>query len=438
LAKEESFEHLFRRYRRDAVLLHHPYPPYAGPRTNSKFGGLPTLPANVEWPRSSDGTPLHFFAQVDCADIGFRTELPERGVLFFFGRDDGEQSWSLDDPGEDSGVLYALDSGTTLREAPADLPPIGGYYPGAAWRDYLREGERGPTLHVEWPIQPLPIDTWPDALYAMPDEPDPKAVSFVEYGLHLLGRTPKRSTWQEVEARGKRYKEQLERHKAAAFAKATGEQWDIATSDYYDQIWTAGRAIFDHAEHGPEAYPQHWIAIHYAVRALLPRPAWFGSDPLAEEWLQRSNEAGLDEPMSEADRSAFRAWLTKMERPYDECPLSKTGRELVVRSLVATIRAWAGDPERAARLGPHVYAAMRFHFGGASVWGWQYAQMLGHAPSAQTPQPVDNTTICLLNLATDPALGWMFGDVGNCTFWIEPEDLARRDFSKVLGVIEGG
>lgn len=123
MKREESFDGLFRRYRRAAVLLHHPYPPHTARRTNSKFGGLPTLPAGVEWPRTSDGTPLHFFAQVDCADIGFRTKLPRRGVLFFFGRDGDEQSWLSDDPADDARVLYTLDSAATPREAPASRSP---------------------------------------------------------------------------------------------------------------------------------------------------------------------------------------------------------------------------------------------------------------------------------------------------------------------------
>jgi len=63
--------------------------------------------------------------------------------------------------------------------------------------------------------------------------------------------------------------------------------------------------------------------------------------------------------------------------------------------------------------------------------------MFGHAPSAQEPLPPDDPTVCLLNLATDVALGWSFGGAGNCTFWITPDDLARRDFTKVWGTIVG-
>lgn len=149
-----SFDEVFRRYRRDAVLLHQPYPPHAGRRTNSKFGGLPHLPAHYDWPRTPDGTPLHFFAQIDCADIGFPTPLPERGVLFFFGRDGVEQNWRNNDPARNCRVIYALDAfaGTAPREVPADLESIRGPYPTDAWREFLLEHESGPNDHVEWPI----------------------------------------------------------------------------------------------------------------------------------------------------------------------------------------------------------------------------------------------------------------------------------------------
>lgn len=156
---------LFRCHRRDAVLLHRPYPPHAGPAGNSKFGGLPRLPIHYEWPRTSDGIPLHFLAQIDCADIDFATPLPDRGVLFFFGRDDDEQIWNFRPPvTDDCRVIHASDASaaTKPRAAPADLPPIGGFYARPAWREFLREGEPGPNVHVEWPIRPLRMDSWPD------------------------------------------------------------------------------------------------------------------------------------------------------------------------------------------------------------------------------------------------------------------------------------
>ena len=443
-----EFDGWFRRYRRDAVLLHRPFPPNRGPRTNSKFGGLPRLPEHHEWPRTPSGVPLHFLAQIDCADIGFPTRLPERGVLFFFGRDDDEQVWDSawkeqSDASEDCRVLYALDAfaATAPREAPADLPPIGGDYPRPAWRDFSREGERGPSVHVEWPIDPRRIDTWPDALF---EDLEKEPSAWPAFLSRLLG-PPSSPTWQELEERRQSYGDRLDQRRAEAYALATGEpQPAEPASGRRDS--DDGRAIFFHAESGPDAWPQHWLAIAFAVRALLHRPArMLGADaavqaPLiaaAEEWLRRSEDAGLDEPVSEEFRREFRAWIVGIRRDGDESPLYHSPAELVFESMVGVIRAWAGDPVRAARIPEPVYDAMRPRLGAYSVFGVQYSQMLGHAPSAQDPLHPDDPTICLLNLASDHGLGWMFGDVGNCTFWIRPADLARKDFTRIWGTIEG-
>lgn len=431
------------------MLLRRPYPPHTARRTNSKFGGLPRLPKQLEWPRTPSGIALHFLAQIDCADIGFGTCLPERGVLFFFGHDDEDQVWNqiwdeTASPFDDCRVLYALNAfaATPTREAPPDLRPIGGSYPGRAWQEFLRDGEPGPSIHVEWPIEPVRMDSWPDALFSKAEEglrPQPALLT------RLFRPQPAAPTWQELEARDRLYSEKLDRHRAKAYAKATGEQPRVFQLDPNSDS-AAGRAIFAHAAEGPEAYPQHWIAIHYAARALLHRPAnVLGTDPAvqsllvshAEDWLRRSDEAGLDELVSEEVRREFRTWLASLRRTAQATPLYFSPANLVFQSMIATIRAWAGDPVRSARIPEWVYAAMRFRFDAHTLWGMQYSQMLGHAPSAQEPLAPDDPTICLLNLASEYGAGWMFGDVGNCSFWIEPADLARKDFDKVWGTIEG-
>lgn len=433
-----EFDRVFRRHRRDTVLLHRPYPPHEGRRTNSRFGGLPGLPAHHDWPRASDGTPLHFLAQVDCADIAFPTPLPDRGVLFFFGRDEVGYAWDQDGPAsDDCRVLYVLDApaATPPREAPADLPRR------AASRIWPTIH---PTIRAEWPIHPMPIASWPDAL---PGQLDSRLLSLFGYARHLA---PSARVWNEwrvrlnrllgsdddpretspqVEARERRYREQLNRLKADAFTEATGERSERKPNEI-TRDWKAGGAIFVHVEAGPQAYPQYWLTVHHCARTLLNRPS-LGSDPEleaqfaseAEAWLRRASEAGLDAAVPEEARSAFRAWLRSM-RPSGDESLSYGAAELVFVSTAATVQTWAGDPSRAARLPPEVYAALRYFFNGFTSSGVQFSQMLGHAPSSQKPLPPHDPTVCLLHLS------------GDCTFWITPRALARRDFSKVWRTIE--
>ncbi|MBV8657929.1 MAG: DUF1963 domain-containing protein [Burkholderiales bacterium] len=63
----------------------------------SHFGGMPSLPAGVEWPHSN-GKPLAFLARVSLGDV-IRTLpiewLPASGALLFF-YDVDEQPWGID------------------------------------------------------------------------------------------------------------------------------------------------------------------------------------------------------------------------------------------------------------------------------------------------------------------------------------------------------
>lgn len=434
-----EFDAVLRRYRREAVLLHLPYPPHAGPRTNSWLGGLPGLPAHLEWPRASDGTPLHLYAQVDCADIPFPTTLPDRGVLFFFGRDDQEHLWSDgDDPASDyCRVLYALDAtaATPRREAPADLPQVGSSSGRYMLPGFAHERGRGPTLRDEWPIRPLLIPSWPQVL---PSEPDPRlpgsgipGVGDAEravLSVFLKWRESTKEEWEDSHAMALRYGEEVKRLQWEAYMQATGVRPAEGGGDQ-----EAGRTIFFHAEQGPQAYPQCWITVSHCAHAVLYQPAnVVGSDravqaqlrSAAEAWLQRANGAGLDEAVPEAERGAFRAWLAGLRSPTDDAPLSYSAARLVFASTYATVRSWAGDRSRAARLPPEVYEALRYVFVRVSP-RVEFWQMLGHAPSPQDPPPPDEPTVCLL---ADPG--------GFCKFWIEPEDLAQRDFSGVEGMLE--
>lgn len=443
---ENTFDALFEKHKRDAVLLYRPYPPHSAPRTNSKFGGLPRLPAHYEWPRDGNGAPLHFLAQVDCADIGFATPLPERGVLFFFAREDEEQIWRDDDGIADGArVIYALDAfaATPLRPHPEDLGPVGGgYYPPNAWREVLQLEEHGPSVHVEWPIEPLRIDTWPDALFEEP----------ANYGTGWLGRlkaTLQKETppidWQAYEARQQSYAEHHTMLRIAAYAKATGQAPVSGERPIFHERKVA-RIIFEHSTDGPLAYPQYWIQVEYAMRAFIcdfregsTHPVLDEAQlPTAREWLERSRLAGSESKVGSADRAAFRAYLMMLEKPStDRAPATIPYGDFVFTSLLCQIRSWAGDPAKAALIAPDIYQEMQFHYVGSPVWGLQYSQMLGHAPSAQDPLHPDDPTLCLLNLASDAGLGWMFGDVGNAAFHISPAELAGQDFSKVKAEVAG-
>jgi uncharacterized protein YwqG len=87
------------------------------------------LPEDIEWPRGISyerNVPLHFLAQIECADLPrIDNRLPEQGALFFFASQDEEQIWNEGDPQARIRVIYSTNAAQApLRSAPDDLPPI--------------------------------------------------------------------------------------------------------------------------------------------------------------------------------------------------------------------------------------------------------------------------------------------------------------------------
>ncbi|QAY75614.1 DUF1963 domain-containing protein [Sphingosinicella sp. BN140058] len=444
---EDEFECIFRRYRCDAILLHRPYPPHRARRTNSKFGGLPRLPTEIEWPRTPGGIPLHFLAQIDCADLPNPSALPNRGVLFFFGRENDHHLWDHESsPADVCRVLHVpeVSASTPLRQAPSDLPPIGGRNsPHGAWGNIMRVGENAPSLHVEWPIEPLASDDWPDALPQAVEESD---ASGPRAPMSSQLEKPCLSAWPCDQARQRRYSEALVQRRERAIARAIGIAIpDLAGTRGQDK--SAGREIFFHAENGAATYPQHWLTIRYAARFLLrqldicPYPeAQFVARLWGEAnaWLNRDAAVHGNAPVEEQDRGTFRAWLRSVRLSGDDRPLSDDASRLVFLSMLATIRCWAGETENAARITPQFYDSMAFAFRPFSLDRLRASRMLGYARTWQPPAHRDDPIVGLLQLASDSALGWQWGDIDHCGFWIATSDLARRDFSRAWLTIEGG
>lgn len=241
-----------------------------------------------------------------------------------------------------------------------------------------------------------------------------------------------------------RYHDELQRFRFAAFASATGyipmpDVWNIQPNDVAQQVLD----LPDSA--GP--FPQFWSHVIFFCRALAayridPGVAAAQSESetrrQAEEWLSRSREREPTDRLDEKADREFKTWIAELRSACAARKLRIPVAPLIAASAVATVREFAGDPDSARLLSEDEYEILRPVFREQSAWGLQFSQMLGHSPSAQNALSVTSSAVCLLNLASDAGLGWMFGDVGYCTFFIESSDLARRDFDKAWGTIEGG
>ena len=78
--------------------------------TDSKIGGKPYWPAGKDYPVDHNGKPMLMVMQVNCAQSGLRSPLPERGMLqWFIGLDDERMygcRGNYDDNGEGFSVVY--------------------------------------------------------------------------------------------------------------------------------------------------------------------------------------------------------------------------------------------------------------------------------------------------------------------------------------------
>jgi hypothetical protein len=135
-----------------AILLRSPWEDWS--TATSWFGGLPVVPPGFLWPRSPDGTLLHFLAQIDLAAFsphpttGDRPKgLPDTGALLIFV---GLTAYTVV-------TLTTFEmAGAQPLDTPDDLPPL----------TTIHHWQNAPTF-VRWPVVLHPfIDdgtSWPAA-----------------------------------------------------------------------------------------------------------------------------------------------------------------------------------------------------------------------------------------------------------------------------------
>ena len=128
----------------------------------SWLGGLPQMPAKIDWPRGGSGTlPMHFAAQICCADLPkelWRGKGPREGWLLLFidgyrmGNYDG---FDGDYPDGWAKVIHIDELGPE-HSPPADILGVHDRnYAGADHDDALDDGDV-PTVWRKWPIDIVP------------------------------------------------------------------------------------------------------------------------------------------------------------------------------------------------------------------------------------------------------------------------------------------
>ena len=73
----------------------------------SKLGGRPDLPSNIEWPKQKNGKHLVFLAQINFEELDQRElDLPDKGMLYFFCEEAQEFYGDSKDNQEDFRTIF--------------------------------------------------------------------------------------------------------------------------------------------------------------------------------------------------------------------------------------------------------------------------------------------------------------------------------------------
>ena len=150
-----------------SVVLRRQVPIRHDETARSWLGGLPSLPDDVEWPRSiaheypeAGERPLHFVMQICCADLPaalWGGLGPRTGWLIIFV--DPNQGWSEGDGGHR--VIHTTQIGVQ-RAPPSDIGPVhDGNYTGGNYK--WLETKDVPPIWRRWPVD---IVSYPNAMHA--------------------------------------------------------------------------------------------------------------------------------------------------------------------------------------------------------------------------------------------------------------------------------
>jgi hypothetical protein len=427
---------LMAKHREPAIMAYRPYPPVNLPPVNSHLGGCPVLPAGYDWPRTSGGEPLHFLAQIDCAELPpSGGVLPDKGALFFFARIDEEMLWGDGDPKDDCRVVFAPRIGLSEARAPDDLPPLMGGYSDLQSHFALPD-DPPVTLYPRWPLVFRGLSSWPDM-------------------------TAIRGAWK-TDFKG--YQTSVRQARAAEVSRVL----DMTLEEERGPSWRKGASsdkVTLPGDVGSQFFPQAWIMVDRIARYLVTGPvaslrrtevktgisASFLSmtENAAKRWIETARQRGRDKPVDPASAKEFTTWLHEVAN-HDLHMRSGLATAVAV-GMRSTVQCAASSPSVAALIPRLYYGELESQHRPARLWRFgpitapleaglthSYHQMLGNAGSTQQARSVERDEVLLLQLNSDYGVNFMFCDVGEVEFWISKADLAARRYDRVFATTCGG
>lgn len=468
-----------------SVILRRQVPPRFDQPARSWIGGLPRMPDDMAWPRSSaaehrDERPLHFVAQICCDD------LPEA----LWGRIGPRTGWLLlfidPNPGQDGPHPFRILHSDRLgleRQPPADLGPVHDGGSGGPDYGYLLPGEPIPAGWRRWPIDLVSVantareengrtlvapEAFARILYDAPTgdgaplPPPPRPLTFgqAHYALAELRRSldhpiaPAPVPDDMADALKEEGAIQALIAGCGADIRARLAAFDQQGDDAEAQARrAAARKWFE--ERTACCYRMsQWLAELRTAEAII---AYVEETPAVEQAWQDDVREHVDEviealrdydptiPLSDQDWNAlletfaayeFLCWRPDQMQDADgrtRLTFSEYRRSGALRRPAAMhqlVKDLYLDPERQYLLPREIAARYEPHW--RDLNDNRPHRMGGYHDGLRSTAVIGPAReLLLFQIASDDAMQWAWGDGGACYFWITPDRLAARDFSGV-------
>lgn len=433
----------------------------------SFFGGRPIAPRGFEWPRSkirNTETCMQFLAQIDLRNInltGFE-DMPTDGILYFFIDENVFEGMPTSQT-----VFYhhvGLDTLTPIEQS-GKLAMVVGLSDGDEPQRYEYGDQHTFTFFASRLFPKFEV----------------RATRFMDirglYGVYRdymfeIGR-------DKYDDLNKRIKQRESGTMLEALTQIHGPE--RAQKGLIETNWRTARIIdpdlssqeFARADRAPgvspiaERWPQTWLH----VACWLGDRNYFGVGqgsfaklpdlPLKRKFLEgcrklalKAEQRGPFTSLTDAERQAIRKWMADAFRKSSEIWHAK-GDEAerkvayqiwsflkfsVERSLYrATARCLDLEQTDRSLLNDAEKDDYWSTFENLRGDNFDYRhQMFGYGTNVQNAAEQNIDKILLLQLYSDGAMSWMFGDVGAVQYWISREDLRARRFDRVVVTLEGG
>jgi hypothetical protein len=483
-----------------SVVLRRQVPVRFDEPARSWIGGLPRMPEDVPWPTATHPEhpdrgerPLHFVAQVACADLP--RELwgglgPRGGWLLLFV--DGRQ-FDFDENPRALRVLHVPALGPERPLPPATLPVHDEGYTGYDY-GFVRGQDEVPRAWRRWPVDLVVVPNRPVGDPGFPTITPEHFAATLYDGAPVAERAhPYTPAAFDPPFDGQPYTWRGALHVVDAAARVLSKHRPTAGPDERDAArieapgWVASTiaaidaAAADLERQLAEAPAERFAAYLEGQRAQLARTRAYlheGGAPIAPALLLdrlRASEADfaawrasrlpvlaalragilardLDGPMSPAAfapirhalaNDAHERWVLSRGRPLDlPAPvptvtsldaLARRGYDAALHEVAADL--YVASPEKRALIPPGVLAWLEPHW--RALDGNRPHRMGGlHDGVQSTPEPGPQSEVLLFQVATDYAMQWCWGDAGAIYVFAGVARLAAHDFAAARGQME--